>query len=448
MAFKKTSNQENAITAQSVQKAVRYRWLIFALLAMGYILVYFHRLCPAVLAVDLMRDLNAGGSLTGLLSGAYFYMYALMQLPAGLLSDSWGPRKTITFFFIVACVGSVVLGLAPTVIWAVIGRALVGVGVAMLFVPTLKILAEWFRIQEFAFMTGILMAMGGIGALTAATPLVWLSNWIGWRNAFVLVGVFTLVLAIAVWIVVRNRPSEMGWEIPGLITPISSQPEIGLLASVKQVLSCKYFWPLAVWFFFNFGLFFSLGGLWGGPYLMHVYGMQKSESGRILSMLAVGLVVGGPFLSWLSDKVFKRRKPVLVLSATGVAALTAMPTFFTDAIPVWGLHLLFLLLALFGNGIVAVTFTMNKELFPVSIAGTATGLVNLFCFAGAAAFQPILGYILEQYDKKGAVFSLAGYQAVFRTLMVCALVALFCAFLTRETLQRRTGTDRGIASKK
>ena len=131
-------------------KAKKYRWIIFWTLSFGYLLVYFHRLCPAVVAVDMMRDLNATGALTGFLGAAYFYPYAAMQLPAGLLSDSWGPRNTITLFFIIALAGSVILGLAPTVFIAILGRTMVGLGVAMLFVPTMKILAEWFHAKEFA----------------------------------------------------------------------------------------------------------------------------------------------------------------------------------------------------------------------------------------------------------------------------------------------------------
>ena len=157
-------------------KTRRYRWVIFWVLAFGYILVYFHRLCPAVVAVDMMKDLQTGGSLTGFLSAAYFYSYAAMQLPAGRLSDSWGPRNTITVFFLVAFVGSVLLGFASSAAMAIAGRLLVGVGVAMLFVPTMKILSEWFTPVEFAPMTGILMAMGGVGSLSAATPLVLLFN--------------------------------------------------------------------------------------------------------------------------------------------------------------------------------------------------------------------------------------------------------------------------------
>ncbi len=173
------------MTGGSLDKVLRYRWLIFWILAGGYVLVYFHRLCPAVVAVDMMHDLKTGGALTGFLGAAYFYPYALMQLPAGLLSDSWGPRNTITVFFGVAFAGSVLLGMAPNVFLAISGRALVGLGVAMLFVPTMKVLAEWFRVREFAFMTGILMALGGLGSLIAAAPLAALSTRIGWRMSFV-----------------------------------------------------------------------------------------------------------------------------------------------------------------------------------------------------------------------------------------------------------------------
>jgi sugar phosphate permease len=423
------------MTAENLDKARRYRWLIFILLSFGYILVYFHRLCPAVLAVDIMRDFNVGGALTGLLGSAYFYPYALMQLPAGLLSDSWGPRKTITIFFIVAFLGSIVLWLAPSVFWAIVGRTIVGIGVAMLFVPTMKILAEWFHKQEFAYMTGILLAVGGIGSLTAATPLVWVSAWIGWRKSFLMVGGFTLLLAVLVGIFVRNRPSDMGWPSPAGDSDKDGEEKIGLAQGLKIILSNRYFWPLAIWCFFNYGVFFSFGGLWGGPYLMHVYGYSKAEAGAILNMLAVGLVAGAPFVGWLSDKVFKHRKPVLLLCSAIVPVLTGLLAFHTDGIPKWGLYALIFALTVFGNAIGVIVFTMNKELFPIGIAGTATGLVNLFCFAGGALYQPFLGYILEHHHKLGETFSIAGYQAAFLALFLTSLVAFASTLFSRETMR-------------
>jgi len=410
----------------------RYRWIIFWVLAFGYILVYFHRLCPAVVAVDMMKDLKTGGSLTGLLSAAYFYAYAAMQLPAGLLSDSWGPRNTITVFFLVAFVGSVLLGFASTAAMAIAGRLLVGVGVAMLFVPTMKILSEWFTPVEFAPMTGILMAMGGIGSLSAATPLVLLSGAIGWRMSFVVVGGLTLILSLLVWVFVRDCPEDMGCVSLNASAKASSSA-IGLMAGVRTVVSCPHFWPLAIWFFFDCAVFFTFGGLWGGPYFTQIYHLSKAQSGYILSMLAVGLVIGSPLHSYLSNRVFRARKPVLLISTFIVLAITAILSFNVDRIPVYGLYLICLGLGMFASAIVVIGFTTTKELFPVQIAGTATGLVNLFPFAGGAIFQPFTGYLLERSGSVNGAFTLAGYQQMFNALLISAAIAMLACCFIRET---------------
>ena len=423
------------MSGDDLQKALRYRWLIFWILALGYILVYFHRLCPAVVAEDMRRDLEAGGSLLGFLGSAYFYPYALMQLPAGLLSDSWGPRKTITLFFCVAFAGSVMLGLAPNVYVAIIGRTLVGIGVAMLFVPTLKVLAEWFRIKEFAMMTGILMAMGGIGSYAAATPLAYISTWIGWRQSFVLVGAFTLVLGILVWAFVRDRPSAMGWPSPAADTSGKPAETMSLGRGIKRVLSEPRFWPLAVWFFFTCAIFFSFIGLWGGPYLMQVYGLTKPQAGHILSLAAIGMILGSPFLSWLSNRVFRSRKPVLIMGSVFMVAVTGVLYLFTSRIPLPFYYLICLIVGIFSGAMVTIGFTTNKELFPVSIAGTATGLVNFFPFAGGAVFQVVLGVVLERQglNVQGG-WLLAGFQQGLLVLFLCAAVALVSSLFLKETL--------------
>jgi sugar phosphate permease len=416
-----------------LNKALRYRWLIFWVLAFSYILVYFHRLCPAVVAVDMMGDLKASGALLGLLSSAYFYPYALMQLPAGLLSDSWGPRRSISLFFTVAFVGSVMLGLAGSMLWALVGRTLVGVGVAMLFVPTMKVLAEWFHAKEFATMTAILMVMGGLGSLTAAFPLAILSTMIGWRLSFVAVGFLTLLMAILVWMFVRDRPADLGWPSPAEPTAFDSSA-ISLLEGMKRVLSYPRFWPIAIWFFFDCAIFFSFGGLWGGPYLMQIYGLSKVKAGQILSMLAVGMIVGSPLLSFLSDRILRGRKSVLLLSSFIVLCLTALLAFYTERLSIPTLFLLCLGLGVFSSAIVVIGFTTTKELFPVQIAGTSTGLVNLFPFAGGALFQPFLGYLLERPGKGGEPFTLIGYKQAFLALFLCGLLAFAACLFLKETL--------------
>jgi sugar phosphate permease len=419
---------------ENLIKTLRYRWLVFAVLSGGYILVYFHRLAPAVVAIDMMRDLKASGTLLGLLGSAYFYPYALMQLPAGLLADSWGPRRTITLFSLLAAAGSLILGLAPNSSVAIIGRTLVGVGVAMLFVPTMKILTEWFRPREFARMTGILLAMGGVGSLVATSPLAMLTESLGWRFAFLIITALTLALTGLVWMIVRDRPADFGWD-----SPVQSRQERqtikSLLSGVSTVIGNRHFWPLSAWFFFNTAVFFSFGGLWGGPYLQQIYGLERTEAGQVLSMLAVGLILGGPLQSWLSGRLFHQHKPVMIISSMMTVILTGLLTFATADLSIPALYLLCLLFGCFTAASVVIGFAVTRELFPARIAGTAIGLVNLFPFAGGAVFQPLLGLILERSGRIGISFTLTGYQSAFFVLFLCALIALTSSLFTKETKQ-------------
>ncbi|MBN2160023.1 MAG: MFS transporter [Spirochaetes bacterium] len=413
----------------------RYRYAIFWVLAVSYILVYFHRLCAAVVAVDMMEDLKTGGALMGMLGAAYYYPYAAMQLPAGLLSDAWGARRTITLFFGIAAVGSIVLGLAPSLSWAIAGRTLVGIGVAMLFVPTLKILSEWFREREFARMTGLLIAMGGVGTLSATFPLALLSNEVGWRNSFVIIGLITMICALLIWILVLDKPGDAGFP-PVRKEPPAGGPAITVASAVKLVVSHPRFWTISLWFFFNCVIFFAFSGLWGGPYLMHVHGLTKTESGNILSMIAAGMIIGSSALSYLSDRVFRARKPVIVISSVISLMITAVLAFHTADISVAGLYALCFIMGVFNNAIVTIGFTATKELFPIRIAGTSTGLVNLFPFLGGALAQPFLGYLLERRGRSGDAFLLAGYQDAFLALFISGVIALAASFFIKETMRK------------
>ncbi len=419
---------------ESMIKALRYRWVIFWVLAAGYLLVYFHRVSPAVVAPELMKAFGISGSVMGILASAYFYPYAAMQLPVGLLSDSLGPRKTVTTFLFIAGLGAMLFGIAPSIKIAIFARVLVGLGVAALFVPTMKILAEWFRVREFATMTGILMAVGGIGWLSAATPLAILTDHLGWRMSFILIGCATLAIAILAWAVVRNRPEDMGWpRIADAASP--EEPTLGLLEGVKHVISEKFFWPLALWFFFTYGTVIGFGGLWGGPYLMEVHGLTKTQAGNVLTMIAVGMIVGSPFLGWLSDKVFCARKPVMVGGAF-LYFVTWLPlALIPGRLNLFLLYIISLSIGVFGSAIVIVAFTANKELFPKEIAGTSTGLVNIFPFAGGAVFPPIMGYVMDRIGRMGGKYPVIAYKNAFTLCLVASLIALIAVSLMKETLK-------------
>ena len=420
------------------KNTLRFRWPIFIVLAGAYLLVYFHRLSMSVVADDLARDFQTTASVIGLLGSLYFYSYAAMQIPAGLLSDSWGPRKTVSLFLLVATAGSIIFGLSPNIGVAFIGRAMVGLGVSMVFIPTMKILSQWFRAREFAFMTGILNAVGGCGALVATWVLALAGERIGWRLSFEFIGFITFLIVILSWIIVRDRPEEKGWpslaEIDGLEEASPQVEEIPLWRGVRRVVTEKYFWPVAVWFFFDCGLFFGFGGLWAGPYLTHVYGLTKNEAGAVLSMIAWGMIFGSPILGLLSDRIFKSRKKIIRAATFVLAIDMAVLLIFPDGLPRPVLYLVFLVLSVCASSIVVISFTTTKELFPVEIAGTSTGMVNIFPFLGGAVFMPLLGRILDGYPKSvDGAYPLEAYQVLLSVLFVSSLVALACTFLMKET---------------
>ena len=386
-----------------------------------------------------MKDFNTSASVMGLLGSMYFYCYAAMQLPSGLLSDSIGPRKVVSISLLLAAIGSVLFGFAPTIEIAFVGRIMVGLGVSVVFIPTMKILSQWYRAKEFAFMSGILNAVGGFGALGATWMLALMTGTFGWRFSFELIGIITLLIVLLAWFIIRDRPSDMGWssvvELDVKEGETSRQQEqIPLLEGMKTVLKEKYFWPVAVWFFFDIGIFFGFGGLWGGPYLMHVYGLERPEAGAILSMIAWGMIIGSPLTSYISDKVLKSRKKIFLIYTTVLVALFAFLNLFPSGLPISALYVVFFMLSVFASSIVVIGFTTTKELFPVEIAGTSVGSVNIFPFIGGAVFMPFLGKVLDLYPKSSTgIYSLEGYSAMLLILFIASIIALGCTFLMKET---------------
>jgi len=401
------------------------------LIFLCYVLVFFHRLCPAVIALDIQASFGLTGTLLGVLGSAYFYAYAAMQLPTGLMADSWGPRKTVAAFFVLAGIGSVMMGLAPNLAVAVVGRILIGIGVSTVFVCNFKLLSEWFSVRQFVIMGSAFMAMGGLGALSSSAPLAWISNAVGWRMTLIAVGLITLMMSGLVYAFVRNRPSDMGLPSvrPDLAEP---QEKIGLGSGMKMVVLSGRFWPIAVWAFCVVGISFAVGGLWGGPYLMQVYGLSKSGAGAVLSTFALAMIFGSPALGWLANRF--GRKPVLIGCSVLLITAAGILSWRVDALPLPALYLLFLCFFITGGAIGPIIAAVSKELFPIAISGTSVGVVNLFPFAGATFFQIIIGAVLTAHSRSQGHYETAGYQQMFLICLAGAALSLGAALLMRETL--------------
>jgi sugar phosphate permease len=367
-----------------------------------------------------------------------------MQLPAGLLSDSIGPRKTVALFLLIAAAGSILFGISPNIETAFAGRIMVGFGAAMVFIPTMKILSQWFYPREFALMAGILNAVGGVGVLAATWLLGVMTVAFGWRLSFEIIGAGTVAVVILNWIIVRDRPQDKGW--PSIFeTDPNTSPNpkgqghepIPLKDGLRRVVGETYFWPVAVWFFFDCGIFFGFGALWSGPYLMHVYGMTHEETGAVLSMIAWGMILGSPAVGVLSDRCFKSRKKPFILCALILSLELLILYLFPDGFSKPALYLIFFIFSVCSSAIVIMAFTTTKELFPVQIAGTSVGAVNLFPFLGGAVYMPLLGRILDAFPKTPAGgYCLEAYQLMFLVLTFSSVASLVCAFLMKETFQK------------
>jgi sugar phosphate permease len=425
-----------------VARVLSFRWLIFVVLATGYCLVYFHRVSLSVVAAELQRDFQASASILGLLGSLYFYPYALMQIPSGLLSDSVGPRKTVALSLLVATAGSVLFSLAPNILIASLARALVGIGVSMVFIPAMKIFSQWFRAREFAHVSGMFQSAGGIGVLAGTWVLGLLATHVGWRTSFQIIAGCTLATALAAWLIIRNRPADRGWPSIAQIehrerVTIHVPNEISLRQGIRMVLKEKHFWLVGAWFFFDLGIFFGFGNLWSGPYLRDSYGMTKTQAGAILSMIAWGMVIGGPALGLLSQKILKSRKKTLILNMSVLVALLSLTTLLPASLPRVVLLGWFFLFSVCSSAIVVMGFTTAKELFPVEIAGTSIGMVNFFPFFGGAVYQFFLGAVLDTYGRNDTgAYPVEAYRTVMLILLLSAVAALACSILLKETYRK------------
>ena len=418
-----------------VRRMQRYRTWIFVGISAAYLVSYFHRAAPAVVGTEIIKDLAIAPAALGFMGSMYFWAYAAAMLPAGVLADTWGSRKTMSVFILVAALGSFIFGFGPGVAYLAIGRFLVGFGVGFIYVPAVRILADWYKPDELATYSGILLAVGNIGALISAAPLVALMSIIGWRNCFHVVGIFTLMAALFTWIMVRNKPSELNFPTPRDLMGLPAAPpapKVSLGSAVKAVFANPQFYLLGVLLFSYYGTFMGVGSLWAGPYLQNVYGLSKQAAGNIIMMFPLGMVFGCPLSGYISDKILKSRKKVL-LAGVALHALSYIPlVFFTDKMSITQLYALFFWYGLSGGAFVSC-FACAKETCEPRFAGTAVGSLNIFIFVGGAFYQQVMGLVIQHYPAvKAGVYPLAAYQACFWVPFVGLIVGFILYSFFKE----------------
>lgn len=416
---------------------VALAWLTWGLLASLYFVGYFQRVAPAVMVDELMRDFSIAATMLGNLSAIYFYAYAAMQVPSGLLADAVGPRKVATAAAVAAAAGMALFSQADSLWMASVGRGLVGASVAVAFVTCMKLAGHWFPANRFATVTGISLLIGNLGGVLAGVPLSEAVASVGWRAAMLASAGVTLVLAAIVWAGVRNDPSERGYASyahPEALNITTLSP----WRSLQRVMAERDTWLL----FFAGGLIaapvLTFAGLWGVPFLVQVHGLDRSHAAGFTTTMLLGFAFGGPLLGALSDRLGRRKLPYL--GAALVHALGWLVFLFVDALSPTMLTLLFAAIGFSAGGLI-IGFAFSREVNHPGAAGTVGGVVNMAVFGFAAIQQSAMGWILDRNWQgatfKGArVYDAAAYDAAFFWLAVSALAAVVFVALTRETYCR------------
>ena len=406
------------------------RWLILIILNAVYFFVYFHRTSTAVLAPYLLEEFSASAASLGGMSAAYFYPYALSQPIVGLLTDRWGARKVVSLSTLIGFVGALLFAYAPTLLLAAIGRGFIGLGAAGVFVPALKALLPWFGPQAFAQMNGILLVTGNVGAIIASTPFAWLIQHTGWRPPFLFIAGITLFLALLSWIYIRDLP-------PGYspVRGVEKKPSAGS-KTFLEVLRNPFFWTLVALFFTYSSSFQTFQGLWGYPFLIDVFHFTKLEASNLLMLIALGVILGGPVLSYLADRTFARRKESLLSVCIGIQVLIwGGIVFYGKSLNFFSLGIFFFVLGSTLAGSLSLLWAIVREASSPQRLGTVMGLVNPAPFLGVAIFQPATGYLMDRVGKTGSGFPFEAYQNAFGLCLASMAVAFLISLFLRKRMK-------------
>lgn len=411
---------------------------------------YFHRTATGVIADNLMREFSIqSASELGLLSSMYFYIYAIMQMPAGILADTWGPRRTVSLAMLVAALGAFIFGLADSLTGIYLGRCLATLGISVIYVSIVKIYAEWFRLREFGTMSGVIVIVANTGMLVSATPLAFAVDTIGWRSSFHLIGVYSVVMAVICWLIVRDRPTEVG--LPS-IAAVEAQEEAAPVArpetaadtervsigkSVLGVVSNGKTWGPFFAAVSIYGVYMAFVGIWGVPYFMQIYGMNRVDASGYMMYMPVGNMVGASLVGFASDRLGLRKWPYFVYAVFFLGVWLALTCWGGAKPPIWALPGLCFLIGVGMSGI-TLCVACIKEVNSPRIAGIAAGIANSAPFVGAAAMQPAFGWVLDRYwqgavENGVRIYPLEAYQNAFWFCAAVLVVGVVSTLLIKET---------------
>lgn len=372
----------------------------------------FHRAAGGVLASGIGIELNLGAATLGLALGSMFIASMLLQIPAGILFDRYGARLIAPILLLITGVGALWFAGAANAIDLTGARFLLGAGSGVTSGAAFVLFARWFPTDRFATMTGLMVAIGGVGGLAGTYPLALLDEYFGWRTIYLWVAGGSLVLALVGAVAIRDRPPNYGEnDAPRSLT--------ATLRGYREIFATPSVYPIFVMGIVTFAPITTVVGLWGGPYLSDVHGLAGPQAGLILfamfAVTIVGALIFGPL-----DRLFRSRKRVVIggamLSTASLAALAAFPD-----LPLFS-AIGCLLLMVLGQHYYITLAAHNRALFPARLVGRASTLLLVFQVGGISAMQAGFGTVLS-ISADGDTLGADDYGAGFGFMAVCVLCA-------------------------
>jgi len=401
----------NGPATRSDGLAAKLLLVVFCPFAAGYFLSYFFRNVNAVISRDLATEFSLAPSDLGFLTATYFLAFAAFQLPLGVLLDRYGPRRVLAALFCVAALGALVFGLAKGLTMLTLGRALIGLGVSGGLMGAIKAYTLWFPPSRLATLTGLHIAIGGIGGLSATAPVEALLGPFGWRALFYGLATLSLASAIVIYTVVPEK------KLPGEGDGLGRQ-----IAAFRIIFASATFWRLATPLVLTHAAYQALQGLWLAPWMYDVAGFDRAAVAQHLFYGATAYALGSVFFGAASDRLARRGISHLTVYKIGMVITLAMFSLLAAGVTTG----LFITVSVYGFCSIsaALAYAILTTRFPREMAGRVNTAANLLMFSGSFAFQWGIGAILRFYPSADAGYAPEGYATALLLLGVLQLVAV------------------------
>ena len=404
---------------------------VFACFAFGYFLSYAFRSVNAVIAPELMQDLNISNSQLGLLSAAYFIGFSTMQIPLGVALDKFGARRTESFLLLIALIGAITFAYAESLVGLTVGRLLIGVGVSACLMASFTAYRRWFAIEQQGQLASAMLVFGTMGALVTTVPVQLALPHIGWRGVFWVTAVLVALSFIAI------RFGLPTFDDHPRSNNQSSSPDDKSF-SLKDILRHSFFIRMLPIGIVNHGGFLSLQTLWIGPWMIQVLGYDPEQSAQILFLFNGVMLLGYAFNAWFipraNSKGYKTLNYIKWLLAVGLVA-----QFFAITLTMQYSWILWILLAVTATGHILGQSTVIT-VFPTRNAGIASTSYNLLIFVGAFIFQWGIGWGIDLLTAAGVAKPDAFRQVFFAFLVLQVISYLWFLFYPKPLKHHLAGS--------